>query len=405
MVSWKRNLYIVTAAEMVAVAGFTIVMPFLPFYVQELGITDPNQVKLWTGWLFAAQAVTMAIMAPIWGSLSDRYGRKIMLERAMFGGAILFFAMGFVRSIEWLLILRALQGMVTGTVPAAMALVASTTPKGRSGRSLGILQTGIYLGASLGPFAGGLLADTFGYQSAFLVTSACLGLAGLGVWWMVHDEFGKEEKLAQEDGSLWEGLKLVISSAHLRAVFAVRLTVRLSGQIVGPMLPLFVQQLVDGPVKLATITGTISGAGALAGAAGAVILGKKADEIGHRKMLLLCTLGLTIMYIPQTFVANPFQVGVLQAVASFIMAGVLASVAALLATLVPPGRQGIVYGVNTTILAVANALAPTIGAFVAVWLGLRSMFVVAAALFFLGTILVTGFMPVQAGLQRVGKNV
>jgi DHA1 family multidrug resistance protein-like MFS transporter len=302
--------------------------------------------------------------------------------------------------------MRALQGLVTGTVPAAMALVASTTPKNRSGQSLGILQTGIYLGASLGPFAGGLLADTFGYQSAFLVTSACLGLAGLGVWWMVHEEFNRDnQESTQEDGSLWDGLKLVLNSARLRAVFSVRLVVRLSGQIVGPMLPLFVQQLVDGSIKLATITGTISGAGAMAGAVGAVILGKKADEIGHRKMLLYCTLGLTIMYIPQTFVTTPLQVGVLQAMASFIMAGVLSSIAALLATLVPAGRQGIVYGVNTTILAVANGLAPTMGAFVAVWLGLRPMFIVAAALFFVGTILVSLFIPVQVGLKHVEKNV
>lgn len=406
MVSWKRNLYFVTAAEMVAIAGFSIVMPFLPFYVEELGVTDPDQIKIWTGWLFSAQAITMAIMAPIWGALSDRHGRKIMLERAMFGGAVLFFAMGFVRQVGWLLVLRALQGLVTGTIPAAMALVASTTPADRSGRSLGILQTGIYLGASLGPFAGGFLADAFGYRSAFWVTSACLGLAGLGVWWMVREEFVNDvENTGKQESNFLSGLKEVITSAALRSVFAVRLVVRLSGQIVGPMLPLFIEQIVTSENQLATITGSISGVGALAGAIGAAVLGSKADEIGHRKMLLICTLGLGVLYLPQAFVTNPFQLGFFQAAASFMMAGILASVAALVASLVPTGRQGIAYGVNTTILAVANGLAPPLGAFIAVWMGLRPMFLVAGGLFFLGTILVTWFMPLPAGLQQVRKNV
>jgi len=105
---WKRNLYVIWAAELVAIAGFSVAFPFLPYYVQELGVTDPGQVEMWSALLFTGQAITMAIFAPIWGSLADRYGRKPMVVRAMFGGALALGAMGFVRNVQQLAILRAL---------------------------------------------------------------------------------------------------------------------------------------------------------------------------------------------------------------------------------------------------------------------------------------------------------
>ncbi len=404
MPGWQRNLAVLTAAELIAIAGFSVVTPFLAYYVQDLGITDPNQVKLWTGWLFSAQAITMAIMAPIWGSLADRHGRKMMVERAMFGGALVFVLMGLASSVQQLLILRAIQGMLTGTVPAATALVASTTPRERSGSSMGILQTGIYLGGSLGPLLGGVVADQMGYRAAFWVTSACLFSAGLAVHWLVNEHSADPEQLAgRNDSHLWDGVLMVVRTYALRVVLAVRLVERMGSRLVGPMLPLFVQQLAAESQRLATITGTISGLNALAAAIGSFLLGRASDRIGHRKLLILCSAGLAVSYLPQALVANPLQLAILQLVAGFLTAGVLAGVAALLATHVPEGRQGAVYGVNTTIVAAANALGPMLGASVAVWWGLRPIFVVAAGLFALTGTVAVGLLPraLPPGAKRV----
>lgn len=396
MASWQRNLYVLTAAEMVAIVGFSVISPFLPYYVQELGITDPTRVMLWSGWLLSAHAISMAIMAPIWGLLADRYGRKIMVERAMFGGALLFLAMGWAQTVQQLLVLRVLQGGVTGTVSAATALVASTTPRDRSGSSLGILQTGIYLGASLGPLVGGLIADTLGYRAAFWITSFCLFLAGLAVHWFVSEKVSQSEQLVgREDGHLWDGLLVVLRSTSLWVIFLVRMMARLGGRVITPMLPLFIQELVVGSGRIATIAGAVSGSGALAAAAGASILGRASDKIGHRRVLLVCIFGIALCYLPQSLVTTPLQLGVLQVLAGFLMAGVLASVAALLARCVPEGRQGAMYGVNTTIVAGANALAPMIGASVAIWWGLRSIFLVATVLFALGGLFALWLLPVS----------
>ena len=379
METWKRNLYVVWVAELVAIAGFSVVFPFLPYYVQELGITELHQVELWSGVLFAAQAVTMAIFAPIWGSVADRYGRKLMVQRAMFGGAVVLAAMGFVQNVQQLALLRLIQGMLTGTVPAATTLVASSTPRDRSGYALGLLQTAVWTGASVGPLLGGLVADTWGYRAAFWVTGVLLFLAGLTVWRFVDEDFTPpvREKGNPEDG-FWHGLKLVVKSSKLRSLFTIRILVRLGVRTLGPILPLFVQSLIPTSSRVASITGLVSGVGAATSAVGAVTLGRASDRLGYRQVLLVCALLASLLYIPQFFVTNPWQLVVLQGALGLVMSGVLASTSALLATLAPEGRQGAVYGMDTSVVSTANAIGPMLGASIAAAFGLRAPFVLAA---------------------------
>ncbi|MGD1994784.1 MAG: MFS transporter, partial [Anaerolineae bacterium] len=118
-IPWKRNLAAIWFAELTSIIGFAIAIPILPFYVQELGVTDPDAVKFWAGLITTVHPITMAVMAPIWGTLADRYGRKVMLVRAMLGGAVILGLMGLATSVHQLVILRAIQGMLTGTVTAA----------------------------------------------------------------------------------------------------------------------------------------------------------------------------------------------------------------------------------------------------------------------------------------------
>jgi DHA1 family multidrug resistance protein-like MFS transporter len=395
--TWKQNLYIIWFAELVAISGFAVVFPFLPYYVQELGITELHEVELWSGILLASQAVTMAIFAPIWGALADRYGRKLMVERAMFGGAVLMTAMGFVQNVWQLAALRIIQGMLTGTVSAAMTLVASTTPRERSGYALGLLQMAVWTGASVGPLLGGLLADTWGYRSAFWVTGALLFLAGLTVWRFVHEDFEPpvRDKDRAGDG-FWDGLKLVVRQRSLVSLFSVRFTVRLAVRLIGPILPLFVQSLVPPTARLATITGLISGVQAAMAAVGALTLGRASDRIGYRRVLLACAVGGAILYVPQFFVTTPWQLLVLQGAVGLVMSGVLASISALLANLSPEGRQGAVYGVDASLVSLANAAGPMLGAAVAVSLGLRAPFLLTAGALALAALMAALLVPSPA---------
>ncbi len=394
METWQRNLYVIWVAELAAIAGFTVMGSFLPFYVQELGVTDPNEVKLWSGVIFASQAVTMAIFAPIWGSLADRHGRKIMVVRAMFGGAILLTMMGFVQNVQQLVILRMFQGALTGTVTAATTLVASTAPRDRAGYALGLLQTAIWSGASVGPLIGGFVADTWGYRATFWVTGALLFVAGLTVWRFVHEEFTPvAPDKDKAGGGFWDGVRMVIQDRGLMSIFGLRLLVRTAARLMMPVLPLFIQSLVPSTTRIASLTGLISGVRAASGAIGAVTLGRASDRLGYRPVLLICATTVAILYVPQFFVTTPWQLLVLQGALGLVMSGVLASISALLANLAPEGHQGAVYGVDASIVSGANAVGPMLGAAVAATWGLRAPFLLAAGAFWAATVMAWFLVP------------
>jgi DHA1 family multidrug resistance protein-like MFS transporter len=392
--AWQRNLYIIWVSQLVAVSGFAVVFPFLPYYVQELSVTELHQVELWSGVLFATQAVTMAIFAPIWGSLADRHGRKLMVQRAMFGGAVTLTAMGFVQNVWQLAALRAIQGMLTGTVSAATTLVASSTPRERSGYALGLLQMAVWTGASVGPLLGGVVADTWGYRAAFWVTGVLLFVAGLTVWRFVEEDFQPPSRDKDSlGGGFWDGVRLVMHQRPLLSLFGIRFMVRLGVRLIGPVLPLFVQSLVLPTARLATITGMISGVQAGASAIGAVTLGRASDRIGYRRVLLACAAGSAILYVPQFFVTTPWQLLILQGGVGLVMSGVLASISALLANLAPEGRQGAVYGMDASIVSGANAVGPMLGASIAAAVGLRAPFLLTAGVLALAAGLAIFLVP------------
>lgn len=393
---WKRNLYVLWAAELLAIAGFSVAFPFLPYYIQDLGVTDAQQVKIWSGIIIAVHAVAMSVFSPIWGALADRYGRKLMIERATFGGAVVLAAMGLAQNVWQLAALRALQGVITGTVAAATTLVASSTPRDRVGYALGTLQMAIWLGNSVGPLIGGVVADTWGYRAVFGVTGGFLFLAGLTVWRFVQEDFRppNPNQKGTDDG-FWHGLKVVLSMRSLMALFGVRVTARLGSSLIVPVLPLFLQSLMLPGSRVASMNGLISGVSSAASAVTAVILGRVSDQIGHRTVLLACTAGMAVLYVPHAWTTSPWQLLVLQGAIGLMMGGVLAALSASLANLSPEGLQGTVYGVDASVVSVANSLAPLIGAGVAVGWGLRAPFLLTAAAFGLATGLVMMLVPSQ----------
>lgn len=393
-ISWKRNLAVIWFAEFTSIVGFASVFPILPLYVQELGIHDPAAVRFWSGLIMSAQAVTMAVMAPIWGSLSDRYGRKLMVERAMFGGALIFGVMGFARSPLHLVLLRALQGVLTGTVTAATTLVASSAPRERSGWALGILQMGIYSGASAGPYLGGVIFDTHGAQAVFWITSGLLLVGGVLVALFVQESMNPSPRSAGKNDwrALRESAKAVFASRPLLSAFGIRMMMRTASRLVGPILTLLAQELAPA-ARAATAAGTIQGVSAATGALGAILLGWVSDRTGPRRVLIACGVASAALYVPQFFVTGVGQLTCLQAGTGFAMGGILATLSATLAALAPDGKQGTVYGLDASIVSAANAVAPTLGVSLAVAAGDRATFLGAAVLFAVASLITARILP------------
>ncbi len=391
---WRRNLHAVWLAEVLAMVGFSSALSFLPYYVQELGITAPGQVELWSGLLTSAQALTMGIMGAVWGSLADRLGRKLMLERAMFGGALLVGAMGFVTNVHQLLMLRILQGAVSGTVAASYTLVAAGTPENRRAFALGTLQVGIYLGASFGPVLGGFVADIWGYRVPFLMTGALLAVGGVLVATTVREVLAGPER--KEKGSLVEGLRLVLRSRGVLSVFGVRLLVRSALRTVRPTLPLFVQMLVPVQAKVASLVGLVTGANMAASAVGSVVVSRVGERLGLRKVLMALMGVSMVCYLLQSVVSNVAQLLFLQGLAGLAMGGILISLSAALAQSAPEGRQGAVFGLDTSVISLANAIGPMLGGAMAASWGLRVPFLAAS----FGFALAVAALIAQGSSQR-----
>lgn len=393
LTGWRRTLVVMIIAQLATAIGFSNIFPFLPLYVESLGVRSQLSVEFMAGMVFTAQAATMMIASPIWGALADRYGRKLMVQRAAFGGAILLLLMAFVRSAEELVLLRAVQGMVTGTVSAANALVASTAPRQRMGFAMGALQMALLSGVAIGPLIGGLLADAVGYQGTFILTAVLLGSSGLLVM------FGVEEKFVPARSPSGHHFSMVAEWRHILNVPGVSLTYllhflsQMGRTMLVPIAPLFIQTLLPTTDRLNTITGLVFALASAAGTASAVYFGRLGDRIGHRRVLRACALAAALFLLPQSLVTEVWQLLVLQALTGAAAGGIIPTISALLAKYTQPGEEGAVYGIDNSVGAGGRAVAPLIGAGVAVWFGLRSAFIASALAFLLMSLLAIWRLP------------
>ena len=156
---WRRNLYAVTAAGFIGFTGFTLVMPFLPLYFEQLGVADVGDIALWSGVSLGVTPAITALMAPLWGRMADRYGRKLMVQRSLASFVVVMAAMAFVAEPWHVFALRALQGLFAGYGALTLTMAADIAPPGQTAYAIGFVQTAQRIGPALGPVIGGLVAQ------------------------------------------------------------------------------------------------------------------------------------------------------------------------------------------------------------------------------------------------------
>lgn len=186
--SWQRNVWALALVVFTAFLGFQFFSPFLPLYVQELGVTDPAQIAVWSGVLFAVTPGVSGLLGPLWGRLSDRVGRKLMLIRSLAGFVVIIAAMGLVTSLFQLFIARLLQGVLAGFSVMATAVASLSAPRDKVPVAIGRVQSAQLLGAAVGPVAGGYVASHFGIRYAFIVTAGLCALALVGLIVLFKEE-------------------------------------------------------------------------------------------------------------------------------------------------------------------------------------------------------------------------
>ncbi len=390
--SWRSTLFVMFVAQLLSIVGFAFVLPFIPFYIREIGVTDEKLVPVWAGILGAASSLTMTIFSPIWGWLSDRYGRKLMVERSMFAGAVLTMAMGMVGNVYQLLILRLLSGVFTGTISASISLVSSVLPGANLGFGLGLMQVAVFLGLSLGPWIGGMIADIVGYRLTFIAGGVMLLVGGLLVLMGAKEQFIRPSAVSlKRSGSL----RTLFALPGFVSLMVVFLLFHFSIQIAIPILPLFIEEVGNLKTAVASTTGLMFAVAGAAASISAIAIGYLSDRMGHKRVLIVNLFITGVMWAAHALAQNIHQLLVVRIFFGFAAGGNLPTMNALVGKLTTKETYGKAYGLMASMTSLGMTLGPLAGGFMAAHLGFRWPFVAVSLL--LSLVVIPVILSVKRG--------
>lgn len=376
---WRKNLYALWLAQFLSACAFGLILPFLPFFVRELGITELNELKKWSGIVVAAPYTVAIFFSPMWGTLGDRYGRKPMILRAMGALFIVHFLIGLVQNVHQLILLRIIQGTIAGFAAPGTALMASSAPQEKTGMTLGTLHSSLVSGMVIGPMLGGILADLFGYRYVFFITSALFLVSTIIVFITVKEDFKKSSGIKP---SFKKNILFLMGSARLRVLIIIIVLNQVTLQIVGPFLSLFVESLGVTKGFIATITGLVFGITGVTNALFSPFWGRKGDSIGQKWVLSFALILTSIFFIPQAFVKNASQLFFLRLLLGVSLAGIMPTINTIFSLSTKAEDRGGVFGITQSGFLLGNLIGPLIGSIVAAAFGLRSIFITAAIISF-----------------------
>ena len=381
--AWKRNLLFIWIGVFVGLMGANFVFPFIPFYIQELGVTDKSEVAFYTGLTASATGLSLTLTAPIWGSLADRFGRKPMFLRALIGAGILIGVMGIAQAVWQLVLLRFLMGAFAGTMGAAAALVAAGTPRARVGYALGMLQTGQFTANMLGPVIGGLVAASLGIRESFIFCAGLYGIAAVLVYLFVREGGPDEAEGAPEgggaqghdSGGLMENLRIVVKERQVILMLFLLFVLWLSTTFVRPVMPLSIDDFAESSasgadrvhfelfgwesnLKKEAATGFVFSVIGLTSTIAAFSLAPLGERLGYRNVVAGAALVTGLLY-PTVALADslPAFMVLLGAVGIF-QGAMVPGTNALIAASAPEGKQGSAFGLAASMQSMALLLGP-----------------------------------------------
>lgn len=381
----RLSFFVLLISQLIATTGFTFVMPFMPLYVRELGVESHGDAAAWAGFVNGASGLTMALAAPFWGKLADRIGRKAMLLRATLAGSVVLCLMGFVTSPWQLLFLRLLQGTLTGTTPAATALVGSSSPSEKVGTRLGALQMVVFLAAGIGPGLGGIFADTAGIRNSFFITASLLLVSGMMVLFGVtedrsslkssQDNVTELEEDKQQGGGIGNISYRKLLPGML-ALFVAQATI----SSVAVILPGFLSSLPGRIEHIASLTGWIAGTAALVASLGSVLTGRFAGRLSPWLVIGASLAFSGLMALPQAWAESVPEIWALRLATSLFLGGIIPTANLTIRNAAPPEKRGAAFGAASSAVALGFSAGPVGGGLIAAGLGFRAAFLIPGVL-------------------------
>lgn len=380
---WKRNLIVCWFGLFVTGVGMSQIAPVLPLYIKHLGVDDTALIEQYSGIAFGITYIISAIFSPIWGQAADKFGRKPMILRASLGMAITIFSMGFAQNVYELIGLRFLQGVITGYSTACITLIATQTDNEHAGWALGTLSAAPIAGSLLGPIIGGYIEENLGLQNVFFITGVLMLIAFITSALFVKESFTRQDKKVHGVKEIWN----TIPNKNLTIIiFVTFFVLTLSLYVVEPIVTVYVTQLSPNTSHVALLAGLAFSVSGLANIIASPILGKISDKIGAQKVILAALLVAGLLYIPQAFVKNSWQLIVLRFLLGLATAGLNPSVYTLVKKITPDSLTGRVMGFSISAGYLGIFGGSILGGQVAAYWGIRYVFFITSALLLINAV-------------------
>jgi MFS family permease len=374
---WRQNLWVCVFGSFTTIVAMTLLLPFLPIYVEQLGVSDHAAIVQWSGAAYGAAFLTAAIFAPLWGRLGDQYGRKLMLIRASLGMAVAMSLIGLSQNVYQLVGLRLLAGLLGGYSSGSMVLVATQTPRANTGWALGMMSSGVMAGNLAGPLIGGVLPPLIGIRMTFLAAGAIIFVAFLATSFLIREEpRPRQSKQASRQGG-WASIQ---DKRPIIAMLVTGMLLMLANMSIEPIITVYVAQIVPDPAHVTIVAGFVMSAAALGSILSASRLGKLADRIGHWTVIIFCLAVCAALLIPQAFVTAGWQLILLRFLMGLSLGGLLPCVATVIRHNVPERSAGSILGLSTSSQYVGQVAGPLAGGFVGGHFGMRAVFLATSVL-------------------------
>lgn len=385
METWKRTVYISLVCVFCTAFGVSQLAPILPLYFHDLGVQTPEAMSLWSGLATGATYIIVCLAAPFWGRVADKKGRKITLIRSSFGMALCNALIAFQTTPEGVVLIRLIQGLVSGFYSASITLIASETPLERTGWALGLLASANLAGSLIGPLLGGYIADTVGIRNDFIIVGALMGLAGVLATIFIHENYVPKpnpEKLSirklKEQIPEFNSIVALCVASFIYAICIMSLQ---------PVISVYIKGIVPSDTEnLAFIAGAVFSAMGIAQLMSSSPLGKLVDKIGPRKVLVVSLIYVGVLNIPQAYVSDVYQLAIIRFLQGFGLGGMLPALNTYLSSKTPREFTGQVFSYNQSCLFFGYFLGSVGGASLMAWLGFTTLFWVSGGLFIISAL-------------------
>ena len=385
METWKRTVYISLICVFCTAFGVSQLAPILPLYFHDLGVQTPEAMSLWSGLATGATYIIVCLAAPFWGRVADKKGRKITLIRSSFGMALCNILIAFQTTPEGVVLIRLMQGLVSGFYSASITLIASETPIERTGWALGLLASANLAGSLIGPLLGGYIADTVGIRNDFIIVGVLMGLAGVLATIFIHENYVPQpnpEKLSirklKEQIPEFNSIVALCVASFIYAICIMSLQ---------PVISVYIKGIVPSDTEnLAFIAGAVFSAMGIAQLMSSSPLGKLVDKIGPRKVLVVSLIYVGILNIPQAYVTDVYQLAIIRFLQGFGLGGMLPALNTYLSSKTPREFTGQVFSYNQSCLFFGYFLGSVGGASLMAWLGFTTLFWVSGGLFIISAL-------------------